>query len=111
MATREELIKQCRYYKGEEECPSIFDAELSWFWDVERVYVQSGGVFSGEAEYYKAISGRHYTSIPDALIHIMFTSWAKSTFAIKRELPKFYRLISQYLMVADDHYPQDKIPS
>ena len=111
MATREELIKQCRYYKGEEECPSIFDAELSWFWDMERVYVQSGGVFSGEAEYYKAISGRYYTSIPDAIIHIMFTSWAKFTYDIKRELPKFYRLISQYLMVTPDHYPKDRILS
>lgn len=110
MATREELIKQCRYYKGEEECPSIFDAELSWFWDMERIYVQAGGIFSGEIEYYKNISGQYYPGIPDALIHIMFTSWAKFTYDIKRELPQFYRIVSQYLSVADDHFPQGKTP-
>ena len=110
MPTKEELIKQCRYYKGEEECPNIFDAELSWFWDMERIYVQEGGTFMGEAEYYKAISGRYYPGIPDDLIHIMFTSWAKFTYDRKREISKFYELVSLYLMVADDHYPPDKIP-
>lgn len=34
--TEKELIKQCRYYKGEAECPANVDPT---FWECERVFV------------------------------------------------------------------------
>ena len=40
MATREELIKQCRYYKGETECPYT-DGRSVW-WGIENDAVNRG---------------------------------------------------------------------
>ena len=38
--TREELIKQCRYYKGEEECPFEDEGQdESLFWSYEDLWV------------------------------------------------------------------------
>ncbi len=44
--TREELIKQCRYYKGEKECPSQYSGFESkrfsfFFWIAEKTYCNS----------------------------------------------------------------------
>ena len=36
MKTKEELIKQCRLYKGEDKCPSGVNR---WFWQVEQIFV------------------------------------------------------------------------
>lgn len=39
--TREELIKQCRYYKGEEDCPfDGKDQNKAMFWSYEEKWVQ-----------------------------------------------------------------------
>ena len=45
MMKKEELIKQCRYYKGEEECPdSIESVELGiLFWIGEKDFVENYG--------------------------------------------------------------------
>ncbi len=38
--TRDELIKQCRYYKGEEECPfDGIDQDKTSFWSYEEIWV------------------------------------------------------------------------
>lgn len=38
--TRDELIKQCRYYKGEEECPfDGIDQDKTAFWSYEYIWV------------------------------------------------------------------------
>lgn len=39
--TREELIKQCRYYKGEEECPFKHDDNKARFWFGELQWVRA----------------------------------------------------------------------
>ncbi len=39
--TREELIKYCRYYKGEEDCPFERNTNKSRFWHMEKNYVIS----------------------------------------------------------------------
>lgn len=37
--TREEIIKQCRYYKGEEECSqNLIYADTFFFWEAEQLY-------------------------------------------------------------------------
>lgn len=117
--TREELIMQCRYYTGDEKNPfdrpySISDTDsiknMAWFWDMERVYVETGGKEGGEADYYKAINGKKYKGIPFALLTIMFTSWGKWAYDIKNEIDGFYTLIDEYLFIPNDHYPEDKIP-
>lgn len=35
--TTEDLVKHCRYYKGQEKCPSSTD---SLFWNYERIWVE-----------------------------------------------------------------------
>lgn len=108
--TREELIKQCRYYKGEKECPEVFTGVLRMYWDFERIYVDCGGVFEGERAYYERFGGKKFPGIPYPLVIIMFTSWAKWTYDIKKEMPQFYDVVDDYLSIPDDHYPKDKIP-
>lgn len=115
MSKREDLIKQCRYYHGEKESPysktPYDDDKLSWFWDMERVYVESNGEAGGEADYYKSINGKSYPGIPFELLTIMFTSWGKFSYDLKNGLDKFYMLIDDYLFIANDHFPENSIPN
>lgn len=109
MAIKEDLIKHCRYYRrGPNRNP---DGNMAWFWDMERVYVQSGGVFKGEEEYYKNIGGKEYKGIPHTLLIIMFTSWGKTAYNIKEEIDGFYKLVEEYLFIPNDHFPEDTIPN
>lgn len=107
---KSELIKQCRYYKGEKDCP-FSDTKMNWFWDMERVYVASKGIFVGETDYYKALNGKTYPGIPFTLLMIMFTSWGKWAYDIRGQLNEFYKLIDEYLFIPNDHIPEDKIPN
>lgn len=96
MKTREELIKQCRYYKGEERNP-FEDFPLSWFWEMERVYVRSEGELFPMSNIYKAINGKSYTEIPFSLLIVMFTSWGKYAYDIENEINNFYKIVDEYL--------------
>lgn len=107
--SREDLMSQCRYYRGGDN-PNT-DGNMAWFWDMERVYVQSGGKFKGEDEYYKNINGKDYKGIPHSLLIIMFTSWGKTAYNIKEEIDEFYKLIDEYLFIPNDHFPEDEIPN
>lgn len=107
---KEELIQNCRYYKGEEKCP--FETyPLNWFWGMERVYVGNGGEAGGEATYYLRIGGKQYPGIPLNLVTVMFTSWGKYAYDIKSSMSYFYKLIEEYLEIPSDHYAKDKLPS
>lgn len=97
---KDDLLRHCRYYKGEDKCP-YEKFPLAWYWDMERVYVQNGGQFTGEADIYNAINGKHFKDIPDSLLYVMFTSWGKYTYDIKDSMDDFYNRISDYLSNAD----------
>lgn len=107
--TREELIKQCRYYSGEEECP-FNEKRMIWFWDMERVYVENKGNLVGETETYHKLKGRRYTGIPHNLLMVMFTGWAKYEEDIEKNLTKFYDLMEVYLDIVSDHLSKSAIP-
>ena len=107
---KEDLIKQCRYYSGEETC-SFSDNEMLWFWDMERVYVSCNGIFTGEMEVYQNLKGRTFKGIPYNLLMVMFTSWAKYVTDIANNLDKFYNLMELYLDIVSDHVEKDKIPN
>lgn len=114
MSKKDELIKQCRYYHGEKtnpyQKPPIEDEKLSWFWDMERVYVMHDGKIEGESEYYKTIKGKTYPGIPFDLLIAMFTSWAKHSYDTANELNGFYHLVDDYLSISNDHFPEDRVP-
>lgn len=92
---REELMKQCRYYKGEDTCP--FDRfPASWYWDMERVYVEHEGMFSGECATYVAHKFKDF-DMPYNLQMVMFTSWAKTAYDLDKEITSFYEIIEYYV--------------
>lgn len=107
---KNDLTKQCRYYNGEKVNPFTGDDNMAWFWDMERVYVESDGEFKGEEDYYKGIEGKDFPGIPHVLLIVMFTSWGKTATDINGNIEQFYSLVENYLFVANDHYPEDKIP-
>lgn len=109
MNKKQHLIKQCRYYNGEDKSP-FNDADMDWFWDMERVYVSSEGQLIGERDYYKRINGKPYPGISFDLLMVVFTSWGKTGYSIKDSINSFYKLIDEYLFIVNDHYPEDKIP-
>ena len=55
-------------------------------------------------------NGKSYPGIPFDLLMVMFTSWGKTTYSIKDSINDFYRLIEEYLFIANDHYPENNIP-
>ena len=93
--TENGLLNLCRYYKGEKENPFSL-SPYAWFWDMERVYVNNEGKFTGECEIYEAHHFRDF-DMPYCLLMVMFTSWAKTTHDLEKEIPEFYKLIEQYL--------------
>lgn len=111
MVNKKDLIKHCRYYRGEKENPDKNIPNMAWYWDMERVYVEHDGVFDGEGEIYKNIGGKEYPGIPHALLIIMFTSWAKGVYDIQGSINRFYKLIDNYLFIPNDHFDENKIPN
>lgn len=108
--TKQKRLSHCRYYRGQEQCPySRDDGHMMWFWEMERVYVANGG-FTGEGDDYRAYGGKEFSGIPRSLLYVMFTSWGKSTYDMQASLPEFYSLVDEYLEIASDHFPKDKIP-
>ena len=109
--TRDKLIKQCRYYKGEDRNPYAGVENMSWFWDMERVFVSGEGELLPMHVYYERIGGKKYPGIPYPRLIVMFTSWGKQTYDLKAGLPYFYQLIDEYLWIPNQHYPEGEIPS
>lgn len=107
---RVEAISKCRYYSGEEECPFKTDG-CAMYWWMERGYVnQRGQLDEQQDSLYTNIGGKNHPGIPRALLITMFTLWGNGVWDLKKSLPDFYRLVDDYLQVASDHFPKDKIP-
>ena len=94
---REELLRQCRYYKGERKSP-YGRWQQSWYWDMERVWVASGGRFEGEGQYYVAHGFDTFEGqVPFSLLVTMFTSWGKTEYDIPAAIGSFYAIVREYL--------------
>lgn len=109
---KEELIAQCRYYHGEKTCP-YQTAELSKYWEMERIYVNQGTGKEDKVQdtYYKfALHGKDYPGIPRALLITMFSYWEKGTYDVLASMPEFQKLIDGYLRAASDHIPMGTVP-
>lgn len=99
--SREDALRHCRYYTGNEINPHESGDIMAWYWDMERVYVMHNGKFNGEREYYKAIGGKTYAGIPFDLLMVMFTSWGKWTYNIRENIGEFYKLVDEYLSILE----------
>ena len=106
------LLGQCRYYSGEAECP-FADNPLRLYWDTERFYVLDRGVLDEQIDgYYRNAGGKDYSGIPRALLILMFNYWGKGVYDLKKWVADggFYKMVDDYLEIASDHFPKDKIP-
>lgn len=111
--TKQECLRQCRYYQGEKESPYSV-GPLNMFWEWERVYVSNNGsehIVEAQEEVYENRGGKYFRGIPKALLLTMFGSWGKAIYDIKKSMPEFIKLVELYLEIASDHFPKDKIPN
>lgn len=93
---QKEMLKTCKYFKGEEECP-YEDFPEGWFWDMERVYTESDeSDFNEMGGLYKNHKFRQF-DMPETLLYVMFTSWAKQEMYYDESIPHFYDLVEKYL--------------
>ena len=99
--TREELIRQCRYYGHEktESSPADFDM----FYKIEYAYVRNGGNIDEQAKQdYAMVQGKDFPEIPRNLLLTLFLVWGKYAYDITRSMPYFYELIEEYLSGGDN---------
>ena len=93
MATREELVKQCRYYKGEEESPyEGVDQDKDMLWFYESHWVMSGTSEDILSDYHRLHISTDNISIPTSLKALLFNRFAKgyqSTQDAKIAFPNF----------------------
>ncbi len=91
--TKEELLKCCKYYKGEKECPlgnakGEIDPEtgkhyqnMQMFWSLERIWVNNGGEISDGAKDYEFLAKRQkrkpVEGIPISLLGVIHFVWGK----------------------------------
>lgn len=96
-----EIIKQCRYFGNEEECP--FSTErLQTFWLVERAYFNSKGTLGLRLkERYERIGGKKFPKVPEPLLLTLFAFWSKGTYDPKEYLDKFYEFVDEYIAIAE----------
>lgn len=89
--TTDELIKQCRYYKGEKRCPfeseqgdnrpSIWFYEKSWVEDMLAIGTPAFDVEVAEYDAYKAGESIS-TTLPKTLLARLFNRYAKGSYSM-----------------------------
>jgi len=93
MPTKKELIKQCRYYKGEEESPyEGVDQDKDMLWFYESHWVMSGTNEDMVSDYHGLHISTDNISIPTSLKALLFNRFAKgyqSTQEAKIAFPSF----------------------
>ena len=93
MPTKEELIKKCRYYKGEEESPyEGVDQDKDMLWFYESHWVMSGTSEDMVSDYHRLHISTDNISIPTSLKALLFNRFAKgyqSTQEAKIAFPSF----------------------
>ncbi len=102
--TREELIKQCKYYKGEEECPydgQQTNKEMLWFY--ERCWflgMLRGEDFKTICEEYKTYTANTIETnekIPFTLRALLFNRYAQTSMTSREETIKnFTEFLNTY---------------
>ena len=97
---RQELINQCRYYKGEEENPyEDEDGDSSLFWFYEQKWVQFS--LKGRSndmqlflQEYESAGGSDFPNVPSSLIALLFNRYCHFGGASPRsQMENFKKLI------------------
>lgn len=102
--TEKELLKYCRYYKGEGSCPSFDDANKIMLWHIERDWVRSTSHHQGEdadgsIDEYLAAGLRTfnlYDDTPLSLKAALFHRFLKTQHSISTAIEPFKVFYSSY---------------
>lgn len=97
MPTVEELIKQCRYYKGEEESPwEGVDQNKDTLWFYESCWVRTGEDSDQVAEYRATGVPADKFPIPLSLQALLFNRFARGYQGIMEAAEDFPEFLSRY---------------
>ena len=97
MPTREELIKQCRYYKGEDESPwEGVDQDKDALWFYESCWARSGDDKHMIDEYCYAGLATDSVSIPLSLQALIFNRFARGYQSSQEAGKDFPAFLAQY---------------
>ena len=97
MPTKEELIKQCRYYKGEEESPyEGVDQDKDMLWFYESHWVMSGTSEDMVSDYHRLHISTDNISIPTSLKALLFNRFAKGYQSIQEAKIAFPSFLARH---------------
>lgn len=109
MENKQDLIKHCKFYRGEDVCPiDDLSSPMHWFWDMERVYVRNNGELFPMHEDYEMCGGKKYDDLHYPILIVMFTSWGKFTYCIEDAMDNFYELMEKYIRCAKEYNYKNK---
>lgn len=107
MDKNQELIRQCRYYKGEKECPaSLIDAGYLHVWTCERDWVLGGGNRAFKSDRFQPPYG--YKNIWSEDVHIPEIDGYSTPINLRRMLFSYY---CYYNGVHPDHISTKMVSS
>ncbi len=97
--TREELINQCRYYKGAE---TSLDAD-GLFCDYEEWYVNHNGKINEVTKAdYENLGGKKFPDVPYGILLILFNRWQH--WLDTGNLQDFYEFLEEYISKAPKYH-------
>lgn len=101
--TKEELLKQCRYYKGENTAPAFEDGNMGALWFYEKHWVDelaSGASFATEMQEHETYPVQKIDTedkVPYSLKSVLFNRYCKTAMGTRKEIADgFERLLKKY---------------
>lgn len=98
---KNDLLKFCRYYKGEQNCPYT-DNTKSMLWDFERTWVNDvlhDADFNELLTEYMNVGLRDFSETDDTPITlkaILFNRYAKTAYTMQDAVPSFKDFYKKY---------------
>lgn len=99
---KEDLLKFCRYFRGENRNPFTKDETHAMLWEYERTWVSDslkGGDFSDYLSEYLAVGLQDFSKFDDTPVTLkamLFNRYAKSAYTIQDAVPGFKEFYQKY---------------
>lgn len=99
---KDDLLRFCRYYRGESDNPFKNDDTRAILWDYERTWVSDNlkdGDFSDYLNDYIAVGLQDfakYDDTPVTLKAMLFNRYAKSEYSMQSAVPRFKDFYNKY---------------
>lgn len=95
---QKQLLKNCRYYKGEKECPKGFDQNQQMLWFYESCWVRNGASSECIDEYKAYGLGRFCENdgVSIGLKALLFNRYAKGAYSMSSAVDGFKDFYQRY---------------